>query len=335
MRQFYLDEEEGAVPPSGFKEEDDFLARSNHHFNGESSKSAEQPDMMSARSRSNSKVRFAEDTDDYEIRSNPSTSSRSVPERWGGMDIKDAERDAGKEILYQVTQQSFNEMLDTLFKSKERMALEAAKTKELRDKYRSLFYDVDFPENDEASDPVEEHAADDLNAYRKKSLDELLAASGYTVDVRAEEETSEQERREHEEEEGETDDSPAEPEATESFVDEYRDPTMPQFRPNSGTSLTSSGGQITPPPSTNGSSIKGKQKETLFTSEESEGKQSVTIDRETLIDWKRLTLAEEEAKARGGWGKLNYAEFEAIYQLESERGNRLDYMGSWIDFCIP
>jgi Ca2+-binding EF-hand superfamily protein len=334
MRQFYLDEEEGAVAPNGFKEEDDFMAHSNDNFNGESSKSAEQPGMMSARSRSNSKVRFAEDTDDYEIRSNPSTSSRSVPERWGGMDIKDAERDAGKEILYQVTQQSFNEMLDTLFKSRERMALEAAKTKELRAKYRSLFYDVDFPENDEVSNHVEEPAADNLDAYRKKTLDELLAASGYTVDIQAEEGKSEEEHQEHEEE-GETDNSAAEWEAVEASVDEVRDPTMPQFRPNSGASSTSSAAQVTPLPSTTASSIKGKQKETPPTTEDSEGKQPVTIDRETLIHWKRLTMAEEEAKARGGWGRLNYAEFEAIYQLESEHGNRLDYMGSWIDFCIP
>lgn len=333
MRQFYLDEEEGGVAPDDFKDEDDFLAHDDN-FNGESSKSAERPDMMSARSRSNSKVRFAEDTDDYEIRSNPSTSSRSVPERWGGMDIKDAERDAGKEILYQVTQQSFNEMLDTLFKAKEMMALEAAKTKELRDKYRTLFYDIEFPEHDESSKPAEEPAAESLEVYRQKSLDELLAASGYTVDVQAEAETPQNEDQE-EKEEGETDNSRAEQETVETSVDEHRDPTMPQFRPNSGSSSTGSIRTATVTPSANGSSDKGKEKETPATSEESEAKQSVTIDRETLIHWKRLTMAEEEAKARGGWGRLNYAEFEAIYLLESERGNRLDYMGSWIDFCIP
>jgi hypothetical protein len=62
------------------------------------------------------------------------------------------------------------------------------------------------------------------------------------------------------------------------------------------------------------------------------------ISQSTLEDWKRLDLAEEEAKIRGGWGKLNYQEFEEIYkQHEFQDGNRnrLDYLGSWIDFCIP
>src|SRR3569833_1541786 len=99
-RQFYLDEEEGATPPDDWAEDEDVLVRANAI--AESSKSA-QALPMSPRSRSSSKVRFAEDTDDCGARSGPSTSSRSIPERWGGMDIPAAERDAGKEILYQVT----------------------------------------------------------------------------------------------------------------------------------------------------------------------------------------------------------------------------------------
>ncbi len=112
-RQFYLEEEEGALPPEGWHDEEDVLA----HANGmaESSKAAATA-ALSPRSRSSSKVRCAEDTDDYEVRSNPSTSSRSGPERWGGMEIPDAEKDAGREILYQVTQQAFTELIDILLK---------------------------------------------------------------------------------------------------------------------------------------------------------------------------------------------------------------------------
>ncbi len=55
----------------------------------------------------------------------------------------------------------------------------------------------------------------------------------------------------------------------------------------------------------------------------------------TLMEWKRLDLAEEEARRRGGWGKLSYDEFEAIYKSQDSDSNRLDYLGSWIDFCIP
>ena len=62
--------------------------------------------------------------------------------------------------------------------------------------------------------------------------------------------------------------------------------------------------------------------------------------RDQLIEWKRIDVAEQEAKARGGWGKLSYKEFEAIYKNEessssSNSSSRLDYLGSWIDFCIP
>ena len=59
------------------------------------------------------------------------------------------------------------------------------------------------------------------------------------------------------------------------------------------------------------------------------------ISRRTLVKWKRLDLAEEEAKKRGGWGKLTYEEFEQIYKNEESKGSRLDYLGTWIDFCIP
>jgi hypothetical protein len=142
-RQFYTDEEEGAVAPPDWKEEEDIP-----YLNGkaaETSKETVPPSRpISPRSRSSSKVRFAEDTDDYETRSNLSTSSRSIPERWGGMEIPDAEKDAGKEILYQVTQQACNELLDQLFKKQEDLAVAALSSKKARDKYRHLFTNPNF-----------------------------------------------------------------------------------------------------------------------------------------------------------------------------------------------
>lgn len=133
-RQFYTDEEEGATAPGDWNDEDDVLAQVG--TKGESSKNQSRP---SVHSRSSSKVRFAEELDDFDTRSNPSTSSRSVPERWGGMDIPDAEKDAGKEVLFQVTQQAFNELLDPLFKAGEDAAIEAAETKKDRDKYEHIY----------------------------------------------------------------------------------------------------------------------------------------------------------------------------------------------------
>jgi hypothetical protein len=201
-RQFYTDEEEGAVAPPDWKEEEDIP-----YLNGkaaESSKETMPPSRpISPRSRSSSKVRFAEDTDDYETRSNPSTSSRSIPERWGGMEIPDVEKDAGKEILYQVTQQACNELLDQLFKKQEDLAVAALSSKKDRDKHRHLFTNPYFGhwalemDNDinkskkrranisiETPKEVQQDVVIsevELSEARQRPLDELLAVTGYTI----------------------------------------------------------------------------------------------------------------------------------------------------------
>ncbi|TVY90111.1 E3 ubiquitin-protein ligase [Lachnellula willkommii] len=198
-RQFYTDEEEGATPPVHWKEDDDVLATD--EVVGESSKTQSRPFMHS---RSSSKVRFAEDMDDFDTRSNPSTSSRSVPERWGGMEIPDAERDAGKEILYQVTQQAFNELLDPLFKEKEDLAVESAENKEERKRWRREYTKPKFfnwafekekeakkkqhtershtPQRHESRQPWPSFAEVEVDEVRQRPLDDLLSHTGYFVD---------------------------------------------------------------------------------------------------------------------------------------------------------
>ncbi|KAL2061248.1 hypothetical protein VTL71DRAFT_7521 [Oculimacula yallundae] len=206
-RRFYTDEEEGAAPPAHWKEEDDILAQSGKA--GESSKAHSRPTIHS---RSSSRVRFAEDMDDFDTQSNVSTSSRSVPERWGGMEIPDAERDAGKEILYQVTQQAFNELLDPLFKDKEDQAIEAASTKAEREQWGSLYNNPEFiqwalEKEAEETKPkkvkITRYPADgppppppppgtsslwptftevEVEQVREIPLEELLAATGFEVD---------------------------------------------------------------------------------------------------------------------------------------------------------
>ncbi|KAH0537180.1 hypothetical protein FGG08_006005 [Glutinoglossum americanum] len=142
-RQFYVDEEEGAVAPEGYDDSMDSIIASLGDHEGSDSNGKPSPvgdSRPHLRSRSSSKVRFQDDlTDtDYETRSNHSTSSRSahhsVGERWGGYEMPEAERDVGKEILYQVTQQGLNEMLDPLFKEKEDLAMESFTTREERKK---------------------------------------------------------------------------------------------------------------------------------------------------------------------------------------------------------
>ncbi|KZL85098.1 ef hand domain-containing protein [Colletotrichum incanum] len=354
-RQFYLDEEEGGLAPDGWHSDEDVLL----NLNGvaESSKAAQQQ-VLSPRSRSSSKVRFAEDMDEYEIRSNPSTSSRSVPERWGGLEIPDEERDAGKEILYQVTQQAFNELLDAIFKDKEDLAVKAAATKVKRDKHRALFehLTVDQPKPKVVEPRQPRKAIDEDKPIAERSLEELLLTSGYRVDEsghridesgqRIDEPNSENRLRIEEvlddddelekagEDEKEDDEDEANEENTDVVEVEYRDPTMPQFRPNSEATIIPTSLDNTPSASDSSSSKDGlgsAKKKSAQSSKDS----PKTIPHFTLLEWKRLDLAEKEAADRGGWGKLSFEEFEEIYKSQENAGNRLDYLGSWVDFCIP
>ncbi|KAK3393682.1 hypothetical protein B0H63DRAFT_458814 [Podospora didyma] len=369
-RQFYLDEEEGALPPDGWEDDADVL----QSLNGatENSNSA-QPPVLSPRSRSSSKVRFAEDADDYETRSNPSTSSRSIPERWGGMDIPDAEKDAGKEIFYQVMQQAFNEILDILFKKKEDLAVKAAETKEDRDRYRSFFKDLDPTLEDRlakhkaarqgektttASQPRSRD--EEGNIFAEMALPDLLSASGYSVDgtTQVDDEANEEVDAAGESADaGETEDTqPADESLSGQEDGGYRDPTMPQFRPNSWPTRSSEPDLIQPKlaptsekkasSSRNGKeprdNVPAKEESATVSSENSSSSEKRgpdenrdSFDRQQLVEWKRLDLAEEEAKTRGGWGRLSYEEFEQIYRNEESRNSRLDYLGTWIDFCIP
>ncbi|KAK2073847.1 hypothetical protein P8C59_008093 [Phyllachora maydis] len=349
-RQFYLDEEEGATPPDGWDDSEDIL----NGLNGmpESSKAA-QAAPISPRSRSSSKVRFAEDTEDYEVRSNPSTSSRSVPERWGGMDIPDAERDAGKEILYQVTQQAFNELLDVLFRAKEDLTIQAVQSRQERDKYRHLFQHIDLGEMDRKR---REHEAtgdhDRDHAVRDTTLSELLRTSGHTVDdlltVRRETPGVMVEISEEVVDGLDGDktgpysaapflESCETPPAPASSLTEGRDPTMPQFRPDSAMlPETDRPGMNGHPSSSSSHSYRGPTEADRQRVEASiDPKTNTTVTSQQLIAWKRLDMADQEAMQRGGWGRLSYQEFEEIYKVEEGEGNRIDYLGSWIDFCLP
>lgn len=355
-RQFYLDEEEGGLPPDDWQDEEDVLV----HANGAAAENAKEPiqpyannSVLSPRSRSSSKVRFAEETDDFETRSNPSTSSRSVPERWGGIDIPDAEKDAGKEILYQVTQQAFNELLDTIFRAKETLAIHAANTRAERAKNRHLYADLDLS----AEGKDEEKLDDD-------ALIDTVLRDTVTIPNADDDEDDDEDEAEANGEEVPTvsTDVYAEPVAHNDVDDTPRDPTMPQFRPNSiddvrvTTSITCTSSLV---PEGEASSVADKSvssaaatgatradnarqqnQSTEMTpgSKKRKGRRepkAPRYSRQTLRMWQRLDEAEREAAERGGWGRLSFAEFEMICKGEENSGNRLDYLGSWIDFCIP
>jgi hypothetical protein len=199
-RAFYTDEEDGATAPSGYQRDptfDDDLSDDEVSVEEETFDSH----PPSPRSRSSSKVRFQDDlTDDYDVRSNPSTSSRSIPvgERWGGFEIPEVEKDVGKEILYQVTQQGFNELLDILFKPKEDLLMEVFRTRadrkfwaheielleksgtpKLEEEPKEEEPKEEEPKEEEPKHPRNEEELEEVTQNR--SLDELLQRAGYAV----------------------------------------------------------------------------------------------------------------------------------------------------------
>lgn len=321
-RQFYLDEEEGGSAPEDWEDEEDILL--NVHERGESSKSAE-------RDAESTHVQFSHHTDDDDnnsLGSYMSTSSMSGSERWTGFDVPSPERDAGKEILYQVTQQAFNELLDTVFKPTEDVAIQAAETKKEREKYKDLIdaFELEGAKGGDKPASGDKEQVSKVRPIKDKTLAELLSETGYFV----------REGRNAVEIDNRTGDIPdegsrdSEGDSTiESEPEDYRDPTLPQFRPNSPIETDSGSYVFYPTTSQNGVPATGGT--TGGAAEDNESEPTP----ETLQLWKRLNLAEEQAIRRGGWGKLSFEEFEEIFKSQEHLGNRLDYLGSWIDFCIP
>ncbi|RGP79587.1 ef hand [Fusarium longipes] len=325
-RQFYLDEEEGGLAPDDWQGSEDILSDL-RRMDEESSKNEE---PTSTTTQNGSKVRFTNGDFKGEEYHNMATSSGSASEHVSAGRIPPAERDAGKEILYQVTQQAFNELLDTIFKPAEDLAVEAAETKVQRERYKDVLDTIEL--GDDESSKAAGEGDTKVRSAADKTLEELLSETGYTIALpegrnAVEIETTVEIIRE---------DGTAEPapnpeteEAMQDSLDQARDLTLPQFRPDTSddtaTSSTYLYYPITQPSSDNSDTD---------SADEEQGTDSAPTS-DMLQHWKRLSLAEAQAIKRGGWGKLSFDEFEAIYKSQEHQGNRLDYLGSWIDFCIP
>ncbi|KAF2110168.1 hypothetical protein BDV96DRAFT_501453 [Lophiotrema nucula] len=134
-RQYYIDEEEGFTRPHDAPDDVPEWASTEQTDGGADDVPPIEPTRPRG-SRSSSRVRFEDDVD-LETRSNASTSSRPFGERWGGYEIPEPEKDLGKEVLYQITQQSFNELLNPMFLEKEDNAMDAFKTRLERRKLAS------------------------------------------------------------------------------------------------------------------------------------------------------------------------------------------------------
>ena len=218
-RRFYTDEEEGAIPPDHLKDlqESDNVANieddvprpdeANHLPGISNVESSEDHGAASANHTSSAKTPLRK-PDEVEKQTNYTGHSK-LAERLRKYKIPEAEKDFGKDVLYQVTQQGINELLDPLFKQKEDLAMAAYVTKIERRKWRQEIKQYLEQRQEEqrraameAADPLiatataadsaekmkqdlSKDTAEAVSDVEKKvqdqSLDELLEESGYSV----------------------------------------------------------------------------------------------------------------------------------------------------------
>jgi Ca2+-binding EF-hand superfamily protein len=148
LRNYYIDEEEGFTRPrdASYVVTDELEIQTDGHIDELKTErnrdSNEHPALVQEHprgSRSSSHVRSQVDSD-QETHSNAPTSSRPIVASLGGYEIPEPEKDLGKDVLYQITQQAFNELLDPLFKDKEENTIDVFTT---RAKRRSCAVQID------------------------------------------------------------------------------------------------------------------------------------------------------------------------------------------------
>ncbi|GAM38525.1 hypothetical protein TCE0_033f09312 [Talaromyces pinophilus] len=357
-RQFYTDEEDGATAPEGFEEDTD-----EDESDDESIYPEQSSRPPSLRSRSSSKVRFEDD--DYDVRSNGST---SVGERWGGFEVPEPERDIGKEILYQATKEGMNELLDVLFKAKEDLVMELRRTRDDRIRWAAEIEWFKDPSKRWERNDTETCLPSDLdymNYHEAASLEELLDASGYTVIDAAEAEAAVDGPPEIEEPEEAEEVKEAE-EIEEIEEIEQVDPTLPQHRPNEAPipSLAAAAASslhlrldnstmfpvpqlvnsnqaeatapkfspvLKPTPST-GSPVHQSPKLPPSHKRAAQApSQPSKPTRRQLAYWASLNDREREVLARGGGAKLSYDEFRRI--MNTDEGKKLNFISTYIEMA--
>lgn len=358
-RQFYLDEQEGMSKPPGYTEPDSSDdEEANPSDLKQSNRTKASPRRQSMQSRSSSKVRFddsAIDTD-YETRSN--TSSRSVPvnERWGGYELGQAEADIGKDILYQAVQQGFNELLDILFKDKENDWLASHKTRNLRHKFR-----VEREEYKQSLEQSEERMAAALKEADRLRTEEILLGAQPSAETKDQPEVVTSSGTVEQADVASAESVAIQPSDPDDHIelmfgstppstinqetqsnDSYHDPTLPQFRPNEGEDAGSS---------SNLSRFSTPLSEEATNPFAGDPEQA----REIYELWARHDEIDDEADRRGGFGKLSFSEFcqkmvpddevgkalgfkderndeQEVWESSAELG-RLAFVGTWLEMA--
>lgn len=319
-RQFYIDKENGARPPPESEPKAKTKAARPSHRSRKSSK------MPSQNSRSTVTEPWPR---------NPIGESEEVYE------VPEAEKDIGQEVLYQVTQESLNELLNPLFELREDLSLAALRTQTERVELRPLL-DAMATENNlrwvqhslqqfqtdvrlQGLIAATTIAGEPLRSVLALVTDsEPLKLALLRVPATNQESPTTHDlllQLSHDEE------------LLKSGADIFDsgtlscDPTLPQYRPNSNSPQT-------PEPLT-ATSSKTPTSHIDLTSQDRSIEIPAAIPRPMYIRSLFLLAMEfinDEDQHRGGGGRLSYAEFaETMNGIE---GPRLGFVGAWADMAL-
>jgi hypothetical protein len=226
-------------------------------------------------------------------------------ERWGGYELSRPTLDIGADVLYEAVQQGLNELVDCLFKIKEDQALEAQGSRQQREHWKDLLSEYAVGRSDEMDQKHDAFTkADSLRTEAllrgpetfQMTLDPGLSEEGREVHSAIQEEINRAISDVKEASQLSRDTSRDPPRAS-LRSSERPDPTLPQFRPDASKPLSS---HISSP-------------------SESSLNEPVKPSPATLEKWLLHQRIDEEAKARGGHGRLSFTEFRKLIELASLR----------------
>lgn len=216
--------------------------------------------------------------------------------------------DMSNEILYQVIQEGLNEMLDPIFKAKENLAMEVKATAEARDKWRT---EVMAAMNALDIDSIESESNHSSSHEKPADLEPLNKSSDFVNKTPVEDNPM-------------TMLSKSCGTANDGILisDELRilrDPTLPQFRPNSIKEMLANA-QVNDSlefdhgnPALNKGPVKTDVPPTMT----------------QLKRYFALDQAEQDIDKAGGPGRLNFEEFDVL--MRGEKSRALAFVDSWFE----
>lgn len=221
--------------------------------------------------------------------------------------IPEAERDVGREVIYQVTQQAYNELLDPLFKQREGYSLAALCTVTERQRAQKLLDGTsivsDLPSVSQSTDYHQEIVHTQGSSKISEPAQNAMPSAP---------------NPEHFEQ---TPDFAFSEEAGQPRPD----PTLPQYRPNSAPLKSE---LRAAPSSTHSATLET----TPVSSGDPSGPPFPPLNADRLSFLRHMNFVEEEDKRRGGPGRISFDEFREV--VTGPAAAEMGFVGAWVDMAV-